>query len=253
VRRLLAIGVLLALPAAAAAQRFGRGPFPSSGACFFENVGYRGDYFCVGVGRVPDGMNDRISSIRVFGRADVTVFRDARFVGGSARFDRSVRDLRGEGWNDRISSLRVQIAGRDRDGRGRDDRTEDRGNRDSRDQRDRRSDDADRIVRRAYQDVLGRDPDAAGLRQYRSRIIDDGWTEEQVRESLRSSPEYREKTTMTRAKAEDVVRRAYLAVLKREPDAGSAGYVNRVLRDKWSQEDVERELRKSSEFRRQGR
>ena len=63
----------------------------------------------------------------------------------------------------------------------------------------------------------------AGLRLYRSRIIDDGWTEQQVREALRNSPEYREKA---RVKAEEVVRRAYLAVLKREPDAGSAGYVN---------------------------
>ena len=52
-------------------------------------------------------------------------------------------------------------------------------------------------------------------------------------------------------KAEEVVRRAYLAVLKREPDAGSVGYVNRVLRDNWTQNDVERELRRSPEFRNQ--
>ena len=82
------------------------------------------------------------------------------------------------------------------------------------------------------------------------QILDDRWTEEQVRESLRSSPEFREKVTMTREKAEAIVRNAYLAVLKREPDAaGSQGYINSVLRDKWSQEDVERELRKSPEAR----
>jgi hypothetical protein len=54
---------------------------------------------------------------------------------------------------------------------------------------------------------------------------------------------------MTYAKAQEIVRRAYQAVLNREPDAGSRGYVDKVLRDKWSQQDVERELRRSGEYR----
>jgi len=45
------------------------------------------------------------------------------------------------------------------------------------------------------------------------------------------------------------VRRAYRAVLSREPDASSSGYVERVLRDHWTQSDIERELRKSPEYR----
>ncbi len=249
---LLAAGAVVALPTAAAAQRWGRDRFPDNGACFFRDADFRGDYFCVragdDLGRLPEDMNDSISSIRLFGRTEVVVFRDARFNGGSSRFASNVRNLRDEGWNDRISSLRVQNESRGggdlRDRRdGRDDR---------RDRDDRRisSDEADRIVRRAYQDVLHRDPDEGGLRQYRSRLIDDKWTEEQIRESLRNSPEYRERTTMTRAKAEDIVRRAYLNVLKREPDAaGSQGFINSVMRDNWSQADVERELRKSDEFR----
>ena len=65
----------------------------------------------------------------------------------------------------------------------------------------------------------------------------------------RSSPEYRELHTMTRAKAEAIVRNAYLSVLNREPDGGSRGYVDKVFRDKWTQQDVERELRKSPEYR----
>ncbi len=73
-----------------------------------------------------------------------------------------------------------------------------------------------------------------------------------MRDSLRSSQEYREKTSMTYPKAQDVVRRAYLAVLKREPDAGSKGFVDKVMRDHWSQQDVERELRKSPEYRNRG-
>jgi hypothetical protein len=38
----------------------------------------------------------------------VTVYQDAGFRGVTARFDGDVRDLRGEGWNDTISSVRVQ-------------------------------------------------------------------------------------------------------------------------------------------------
>jgi hypothetical protein len=109
--------------------------------------------------------------------------------------------------------------------------------------------DPDKIVKRAYEDLLEREPDAAGLRFYRSHIIDDHWTEAQVRDSIRKSPEYREKHTMTLPKAQEVVRKAYLAVLKREPDAASRSYVNHVLKDKWTQSDVERELRKSPEYR----
>lgn len=213
---------------------WGRSPFPRDGACFFKDPDFRGDYFCARAGEslsaVPKDMNDKVSSIRIFGRADVTVFKDVRFDGGSQHFRDSITNLKDEGWNDRISSFRV--GGSSYGGGG------------------RNGQDPDRIVRRAYQDVLQREPDQQGLRLYRSRIIDDGWTEQQVREALRSSPEYRELTTMTPAKAQEIVRRAYQNVLRREPDAGSQGYVNRVFHDHWTQEDVERELRKSPEYHR---
>jgi hypothetical protein len=70
-----------------------------------------------------------------------------------------------------------------------------------------------------------------------------------VREALRNSPEYKQKQTMTWPRAQEIVRRAYLNVLNREPDADSRGYVERVFRDRWTQGDVERELRKSPEYR----
>ena len=114
----------------------------------------------------------------------------------------------------------------------------------------RRGEDADRVVRRAYQDILDREPDSAGTRLYRSRMLDDDWSEQDVREALRKSPEYREKNTMTRQKAEEIVGRAYRSVLNREPDSGSRSYVDKVMREKWSQSDVERELRKSPEYKR---
>ncbi len=261
VRTALALTALLAASSPAIAQRWGREATPASGVCFYNDANYRGEYFCVrpgdSVSRMPGDMNDRISSIRIFGDVDVTVFRDVDFNGGSRRFDTSIRSLVNEGWNDRISSIRVRGPGADRFGdrnsrgdRGRDDRGGARDDRGAvRDDR-RPREDPDVIVRRAYQDILQRDPDQGGLRAYRSHIIDDGWSEEQIRAALRNSQEYRDLTTMTRPKAAEMVRRAYLAVLKREPDpAGAEGFINAVMKNKWSQADVENELRKSPEYR----
>jgi Peptidase inhibitor family I36 len=271
---LFACFAVLATSSVAMAQRWGREGVPRDGVCFYKDPNFNGDYFCARSGdslaSVPDGMNDRISSVRVFGRTEVIVFRDIRFAGRSSRFDNDVRNLKDVGWNDLISSIRVRSAsgggfggrpgGGDRDRPGGGDR--DRPGGGDRDRpgggdRDRpgggfggrQTEDPDRIVRRAYQDILEREPDANGLRLYRTHIIDEGWTEAQVRDDLRNSREYREKNSMTPAKAQDIVRRAYLAVLKREPDPGSQGMVQRVLRDHWTQQDVERELRNSAEYR----
>jgi hypothetical protein len=239
---LLASGIVLAASSSGAAQRWGYEPVPRDGACFYKDKDYGGQYFCVPAGgdvaSMPGGMNDSISSIRVFGRTEVRVFRDIRYEGNSSRFDYDVRDLRNEGWNDKISSIRVRGAGyggyqHDNGYRG----------------DGQAYQNADVIVTRAYRDVLERDPDPAGMRLYRSHIIEDGWNEARVRDTLRNSPEYREKNAMSTAKAQDIVRRAYLSVLKREPDAASGGYVNDVLRKHYTQQDVERELRNSAEYR----
>jgi TorA maturation chaperone TorD len=113
-----------------------------------------------------------------------------------------------------------------------------------------RQESADKIVRRAYEDVLGREPDSRGLRMYRSKVLDQGWDEHDVRRALEQSPEYREKNRLSDEEAEEIVRRAYLSVLEREPDpAGMRGYRAKVLNDHWSVEDVARELRKSDEYR----
>jgi hypothetical protein len=222
------------------AQRWGRPQTPANGACFYKDANYVGDYFCVGAGddysSIPNGLNDGISSIRIFGRAQVVVYKDHRFKGKSERFDRDVRNLREEGWNDRISSLRVDGHGHGGGGGYYPGRPPGGG-----------YGNVDAVIRRAYRDILDREPDQQGLRLYRSRMLDDGWSERQVRDALRSSPEYRQQNTMTWQKAEEIVRRAYQNVLRREPDAGARGYVQRVYKDKWTQSDVERELRKSPE------
>jgi hypothetical protein len=45
------------------------------------------------------------------------------------------------------------------------------------------------------------------------------------------------------------VRRAYLSVLERNPDSASQGWVDRVMREHWTEVDLARELRKSDEYR----
>jgi Peptidase inhibitor family I36/Domain of unknown function (DUF4214) len=240
----LASGVVFVFATAVSAQLSLQDLEPRDGACFYENFNYDGNSFCVRAGEaleaLPRGMNDRVSSIRTFGRSAVTVYRDDSFSGGSVRFDDDVPDLRLANWNDRISS--VQVRGTSYGYRG--------------GLNDRSSRSASRIVRRAYQDVLGRAPDAEGLQYYRGRVIDEGWSEAQVRADLRRSEEYKTRASddtglagTSRASAQSIVRRAYLSVLKREPDPASEGYIERVLRDGWSQADVERDLRRSAEYR----
>jgi len=167
---------LLASPASAQ-PRWGRPRAPRTGACFYKDDRFRGEYFCVAAGdevtSMPSGMNDQITSIQTFGSVDVEIFQDVQFRGRSKRFNSSVTNLGGD-WNDRLSSIRVNR-------------------------------------------VRGRDED-------RREVV-------------------------TRSHAEDIVRRAYQSVLKREPDAASRTYVDRVMNDRWSQADVEKELRNSDEYR----
>src|SRR5262249_13906235 len=94
------------------AQQWGYGPQPRSGVCFFKDTNFRGDYFCARPGEsvrdMPDGMNDKITSIKIFGGAEVIVYQDSKFEGRSARYNRDIKDLKREGWNDLISSFRVR-------------------------------------------------------------------------------------------------------------------------------------------------
>jgi len=113
----------------------------------------------------------------------------------------------------------------------------------------REAEEADKLIRSAYEDVLGREPDAKGLASYREKVLDQGWDERDVRKALRESPESRKKSQVTRPEAQEIVRKAYEEILGREPDASSSGYVDRVLKDHWTQADVEAELRKSDEYR----
>lgn len=191
--------------------------------------------------------NDRVSSIRVEGGAELMLFTDSNFRGEALRVTSDIRDLsrgdrHGPNFDDRASSVRVAFGGgRERDGDW------DRGPRPA-PERPRptppREVDYEKVIRRAYQDVLERDVDETGLRHFRSMMIERGWTEVQVRDSLRRSEEYRG-PVMTRR-----LNRLYREVLGRDVDPrGFDHYRNKIIEHGWNDDDIRRDLRGSAEFR----
>lgn len=214
----------------------------------FEHANFEGGAIVVYAGEAVDnfarrtfdnghGANDRISSIRVEGVA-LTVYTDAKFRGQALRVTSDIRDLadgdaRGVRFNDMISSLRV-------DARRGPDRWPDNPGGGVRPP----SFEPEKIIRRAYQDILERDPDPEGMRRYRSLMIDRGWSEKQVRDSIRASDEYRGPYMTAR------LNRVYREILGRDVDPrGFEHYRNKIIEHGWSDEDIRRDLRNSAEYR----
>jgi hypothetical protein len=59
---------------------------------------------------------------------------------------------------------------------------------------------AEEIVRQAYRDILRREPDRSGLRQYTNAMLRDGWSQADVRRSLQRSDEYAQKFGRSRGR-----------------------------------------------------
>ena len=104
------------------------------------------------------------------------------------------------------------------------------------------SEEATKIVTSAYQDILGREPDKEGLRIYRSKMVDDGWTEKQVRNTLKKSTENKQEDV------DAIIKRAYQDILGRDPDKeGLKLYREKMLDDGWGEKKLRETLKKSSE------
>jgi hypothetical protein len=205
---------LLVNVAPAYAQRWGREATPRSGVCFYEDINFGGRYFCTSSGsstpQLSSADNDRISSIRVFGDARVTVFQNPNFRGPSRAIDSSVSDLRSFGFNDRISSYQVDANGYNggygqngtygNNGVYRGNRqpnvpygTSGRANGSRWEYRD-----AQRTVQQSYRAVLGRDPDADGLRYWTDQVMNNNWSQRDLENALRQSDEYRQQNRARR-------------------------------------------------------
>lgn len=83
---------------------------PTNGACFYTDADYRGIRFCMAAGErkehVPNGYNDKISSVRIYGRARVTLYQDSNFRGSRRVVTADAPGL--EGFNDKTSSIEVR-------------------------------------------------------------------------------------------------------------------------------------------------
>ena len=84
------------------------------GICVYEGPNYAGRSQCWDAGTQEEnlnrsnGWNDRIGSIRVFGRTSVDLYRDAGFKGQRLSINRDVPDLGAMNWGSQISSFQVR-------------------------------------------------------------------------------------------------------------------------------------------------
>jgi hypothetical protein len=82
--------------------------------CVYEGANYQGRSQCWDAGEEEtnlnrtNGWNDQISSIRVFGRTTLDIYRDAEFRGPRLRLNGDVSDLGPMNWGDQISSFQVR-------------------------------------------------------------------------------------------------------------------------------------------------
>ncbi|MBI2518038.1 MAG: hypothetical protein HYV95_14130 [Opitutae bacterium] len=249
---LLALGATV-LPPARANHEAGEYCPDGPHVILYEKSDFRGGAIVLHPGESLDNLehvnfdngrraNDRVSSIRVERGAEARLFLDARYRGDVLRVTRDVRNLADLGlldrplsWNDQISSVRVE-------GR-RPEHGPERGPGDG-GRPGWSGGDPTKIVRRAYQDILQRAPDESGLRSFRSRMIDQGWTEQMVRDALRRSEEYRGPVVNA------MIARAYRDLLGREPDArGLDHYRNQIIDKGMSEEDMRNDIRRGAEYR----
>jgi len=229
---LTGLSMLVLVAPSASAQYWGRGAQPNSGACFYEDINYGGRYFCTRVGdnnpRVPSNINDEISSIRLFGDAEVVAFRDGNMRGESRVFSSGVRDMRRAGFNDRLTSYVVQPRGYGGGNWG-----------------------------GAYNGSYNNGAYNNGGYNNNGRYDNGGYNNNggyYDRGRNGYDPNYgstygRSNSRWTVPQAESIVRQAYRRVFNRDPDPGARGWVEQVMRNNWSQRDLEDALRNSPEGR----
>lgn len=249
--RLLSISLLAGFAVVAAAptvsaQSWGRGAQPQAGACFYEDINFGGRYFCTRVGegseRVPSNLNDEISSIRIIGPAEVLVFRDGSMRGEARRFTSGVRDLRRSGFNDRLTSFVVQPRGyADRGGYGY------QGGYDPYS--------SGRYGNQGYGNQGYGNPGYGygnpGYGGYGDDRYDNGRYDNGRYDNGRyDNGRYNQGgSRWTYQQAAVMVQQAYRRVFGRDPDRAAQPWVDEVLKNNWSQRQLEQALRNTPEGR----
>lgn len=211
-------------------------------AIFFTERDFRGDSLVVEVTAAIENLelvrdtrrrpfNDRFRSVRIEGPIRVVVFEHSQFRGAATWLNRTTPDLSAYSlgqhnkitWDRAITSLQVEPAPAGpifSDWKARD---------------------AERAIRAAYRDVLNRDPDPEGARFYLGRLLDAGWSENQLRDAIRRGDEFRSRDL------EAIVRRVYREVFSRDPDASGLAAYTRSLSRGQTEAELRAELRRSQE------
>lgn len=89
-----------------------------------------------------------------------------------------------------------------------------------------------RTIKTAYREILGREADSAGLRFYSGRMISSSWPESRIRDALKKSPEYANRTRISPPRKEPTIRppniprKTYTAP---KPDRPKATYASVTL------------------------
>lgn len=82
--------------------------------CVYQHAGYGGWEQCLAVGDSLEDLGNRrnqISSVRVFGRAEIILFEHPNFQGQQIVLGENTSDFRElKRWNDQVDSLRVETA-----------------------------------------------------------------------------------------------------------------------------------------------
>lgn len=184
--------------------------------------------------------NDKVSSIRIERGARARVYADPNFTGDMLEITESIANLgqlRRPGnnsqwtWDDCITAVRVDRASRQ--------------DRDPRPPPGRPGRDPETVIKNAYRDLLGHEPDANTLRHYRRLFLEENWNEDMLRADIRRGPEFRSR------EADGIIKRAYRDLLDREPDRdGYENFRRKIVDGNWSEEDVRNWIKRSDEYRR---
>ncbi len=98
---------ILGSPLQAQSRIWNQGNQPRDGACFYVDENYRGEEFCVDANESQRSIgaryDNRITSVRIFGRAGITVYDNENFGGSRQTFSQDVPNL--QNWSDRITSF----------------------------------------------------------------------------------------------------------------------------------------------------
>jgi hypothetical protein len=212
-------------------------------ALFFTQPNFRGECLVIegdveidDLPRMKDSRgrrwDDCIASVKIEGPVVAIMYEHPHFKGERVDIQREVPDLGRlrhgetglENWDRRVSSLRVETVYV------------------SSIQMFRFQKDADRAIKAAFRDLLGREPDFSGLQHYRVLLLERGWDDEDLRDDLRKSREFHDRDV------DGIVRRCFREILGRDPDPkGLRDYVKKMRDWRWTEADLRQDLHRSRE------